>query len=180
MEFLDITDSSILLQAIHSPCYRRTVKKPIRYSSLRCSGSVTFWQCCGSGSGIRCPFFDPWIRDRFFTDLGYRISDPKPILPIPGSGMGKKSGSGFREKHTGSATLHYCTDPKMSRIWLDGFRSAGSGSATLSGANWPPGWARARQEVPAPRPLSQHLHINIWTVTSNNPQKQKIKNIKIS
>jgi hypothetical protein len=23
---------------------------------------VTFNQCCGSGSGIRC-FFDPWIRD---------------------------------------------------------------------------------------------------------------------
>jgi hypothetical protein len=29
------------------------------------------FQCCGSGSGIRC-LFDPWtrIRDRFFPDPG--------------------------------------------------------------------------------------------------------------
>jgi hypothetical protein len=41
--------------------------------SLFCSWS----QCCGCGSGIRCPF-DPWtpgIRNSFF-----RIPDPKPIF----------------------------------------------------------------------------------------------------
>ncbi len=31
MEFLDITDSSLLLQAIHSPFYRRTVKNRILF-----------------------------------------------------------------------------------------------------------------------------------------------------
>jgi hypothetical protein len=44
-------------------------------------------QCCGSGSGIRCPF-DPWIRD-------------------PESRMGRKSasGSGIRDEQPGSYFL---------------------------------------------------------------------------
>ncbi len=42
------------------------------FDNLKCC-----WQCCGSGSGIRC-FIDPWIRDRD---------------PDPGSGMEKKSWS---------------------------------------------------------------------------------------
>ncbi len=49
-----------------------------------CSAFETIYQCCGSGSGIRC-LFDPWIRDpeQVFSrsripDLGSRI--PKPYF----------------------------------------------------------------------------------------------------
>ncbi len=35
---------------------------------------LTSYQCCGSGSGIRC-LFDPWTRKSFF-----RIPDPNPIF----------------------------------------------------------------------------------------------------
>jgi hypothetical protein len=73
MKFLDIKDSRLLLQAIHSPCYRRTVKKPIRYSSLRCYGSEKFWYGSGNVQGLT-----GWIQigriricntERALTDL---------------------------------------------------------------------------------------------------------------
>jgi hypothetical protein len=51
------------------------------------------FQCCGSGSGIRC-LFDPWIRD----PGSRRVADSSD----PGW---KKVGSGIRDKHPGSATL---------------------------------------------------------------------------
>jgi hypothetical protein len=45
-----------------------------KMKKAQAGGAQTFFQCCGSGSGVRC-LFDPWCRD-------------------PGSGMGKKSRSG--------------------------------------------------------------------------------------
>jgi hypothetical protein len=39
------------------------------------------FQCCGSGSGIRC-LFDPWIRDRFFPDPGSQDHIFKSFLTI--------------------------------------------------------------------------------------------------
>ncbi len=40
----------------------------------------------GSGCGIRC-FFDPWIRDKFFTDPGSPIPDPRSPTHISESLM---------------------------------------------------------------------------------------------
>ncbi len=125
------------------------------------------YQCCGSGSGIRCHFAPgpgSGIKNRFFP--GSRISDPgsqphifslktgpnfflqhlknkiifnlvkfvvtkkglttnffSPLSFVavfgsgirdPGSGMGKKSGSGIRDKHPGSATLQDTLASKLS------------------------------------------------------------------
>jgi len=38
---------------------------------------VPTFQCCGSGSGIRC-LFDPWIRDPGWVEVSIRIRDEQP------------------------------------------------------------------------------------------------------
>jgi hypothetical protein len=42
---------------------------------IRCCTLRTAYQCCGSGSGIRC-LFDPWIRDPEWVFSGSRIPRP--------------------------------------------------------------------------------------------------------
>ncbi len=103
-------------------------------TSLNICRRLPYNQCCGSGSGIRC-LYNPWIRDPGWEKVRIRIRDEQPgsyfpelinhffglkylnsLMRIqdPGSGMEtirirdpawKNVGSGFRDKHPGSATL---------------------------------------------------------------------------
>jgi hypothetical protein len=45
-------------------------------------GTFTNFQCCGSGSGIRC-YFDPWIRDPGWKKPRARIRDLGSGMNIP-------------------------------------------------------------------------------------------------
>jgi hypothetical protein len=57
---------------------------------------LSIWQCCGSGSGIRC-FFTPWMRDEFCPDPGWVI-----FLTLKTSSWNHKK----HEKGTGTGSLY--------------------------------------------------------------------------
>jgi hypothetical protein len=56
-------------------CFERIATKFGRKSTYVVIGKLVFYQCCGSGSGIRDPVsFDPWIRDPGWV----KNQDPDP------------------------------------------------------------------------------------------------------
>ncbi len=67
--------------SVHESLIRISVQKiqiraPLNEQKyLECTKFNSFFQCCGSRSGIRC-LFDPWILNMFFPDSGSRIPNP--------------------------------------------------------------------------------------------------------